>query len=437
VCGIVSMRVAGGLFSREAALRMTPVKSAMCPALLAVVLLAGAGSAPTDADDAWAAVRPRIVVLAQVESTEDTSPGVVTATCRITHVFKGSKDLQNKVFRVSSNENSMKAMDYISPPLKEGQIGIWPLRKWRGLLVREVRISAPYVPNPAREEISQRYEEARAWADAIEEFDKADKGQRLALLKRYALSEIAEVSSWAVHATAHVKPDGFMEFLDSLVSSSQLTLRGRIALDEVLCDLKGEIWQDSRERRELLQQCVSAQMTEFEARIVLRRLGASSQRKQIDHKFLFGLLKTAVANKGIPVRMRQSFCSLVAKNAKRNDDYEESFEYLTRLIKDGKEDKIQDGAAYAIRNFIALDDGRIDALKVLIGEIDNEVAIEALRGALYRAGERIPEWEEVVPGHTGGPDERLSRFLPALFALLAVLVGGLIFLLLRRKGRRA
>ena len=395
---------------------------------------------------------PKILVLAKVAKVEERTKGELSSTLEITRVFRGSPDLIGKKFSVISckpgRAGGLLAVVFV-PPLEEGEVGIWPLHVPQGdqspLIAWDSFYPRQYFhgPSPARKGTSERYEQALAWAEAVEAFSKADPNEQPALLRKYAVSDVPEVSAWAIHAIAVLKPPDFAEFLENLVSNQQLSVDAQVALDEVLSDLKGESWQQSEQRVDLLQKLVSRKVEEREARIAFGRLSVASQRHQITNDTLLPILKTAISNQGMPMAVRESCCALTGKVANRQKDYGQAFSLLVEVIRGQNEEKIQVQAARAIHGFILLTDERIAVIQSLLRDIRSDKVKEPLLERLKDAGVQVPEsiqGSEKSQVRERGPAEQQESvrgsanwLLPGLIIIGVVIAGVVLFLLLRRR----
>jgi hypothetical protein len=374
-----------------------------------------------------------ILVHAEVIEIKEDDNGVL-CTLKVTHVYCGPDNLLGRTFLAhSGNVHDIHGWS-ILPVLKSGEAGIWILKVSSEVGLMRVMWSGlfPGVRSPTREHVSPRYKQAKALAEAVEHVcKKAAHQESSELLKKYALSEIYEISAWAIRATGELKPEGFLEFLHSLVPNNQIPIESQVELDKVLSELEEKNWYESKERLALLQRWVSAEMEEEEANTAFSRLDNTALHGEIDDKTLLGFAKTLVSNQGLSVDLRRWWCCRFAREiVERGNEEREGFEFLISLVKEGSEEEIRIAAAYTVSSLITPNSERIPAVKALLPEVKDPEAVGALRSALEHCGVQLHPLEPPL-------GEANNHVLPGLIVGAVVLAGVVVFLLLRRKGMRA
>lgn len=325
------------------------------------------------------------VISAEVVQLRDRG-GTLDALLRISHAYLGPSELAGKTFTLSISKAGWGNLG-ISPPPRQHEIGIWVVSRERGVIEADFPAmhSLGLVALPARDGIAaNRFPEARAWAEAIEAAAKVAPGERINLLKRDALNGIHEVSAWAIFALDVANPEGIGQFFHDLIARDGFALGGQVTLDEVLCRRQGKAWLTSKLRREMLERWVRAKLPTFEAGLVLRRLDVSAQRAELNDETLLALVREAIANEGIPLPLRRHGFWIIGRIARKPDVGERLFAYMIEQIRGAKEREIRLGAAYAMKNFVPLDENRAKVVRDLRDRSEDAQLAKVLGEALER-----------------------------------------------------
>jgi hypothetical protein len=327
---------------------------------------------------------PNVLVEARV-ITIDEQEGVINATLQISRIYKGEIGPGDYTFNVSANKSGegMYGSSFL-PPLKQGDIGIWLVEPVAGKIVRDLAVGklSP-ITLPSRHGVDSRYAQTKLWAEAVEATSKASPENRLALLKDFAVSDVPEVSAWAVHAIANAKPQIATEaFYTEILRNGALSVGGQIALDEVLSEIRGDSWRISEERLNLLNRLVEGKGAEYEAGLIDNRLSVIAQHGEMDDRIVLNLLKKFADNQGFPVASRQNNIRLMGIISSRSKDEGMAFRHLIEVIQVSKEDEMKVAAAYTIKNFQSIDKNQLSIIQSLKATTTNKTVADALEEAL-------------------------------------------------------
>jgi len=333
---------------------------------------------------------PDILVRTEVISVSKPKRGWLESTLEINRVYKGPTELLGKKFTVESTSSGQGGTGMVYPPLQKGEVGIWQLYEKNGKLLVRWGGMAPtqVIPVPSRKGISKRYEQVKATAEAIQTVVNAPKDKSLKLLRYYVRSQIPEVSVCAIHIIAGLKDQKLMQFLKDLLDE-ELAVYGQVAIDEALSGAEdGQAWQCSSRRKHLLKRWVSEKMNYFDACRVVARLDDLAQHPgELDYPFILELVKTAIANEGIPVTERRSYLFPLRWIYEHSELGDECFDYLVELVARKEQQEIRIAAAYAIRNFVDLDQNRITVLEKAIGSLEDRELVEVITDAVNKKKE--------------------------------------------------
>jgi hypothetical protein len=327
---------------------------------------------------------PNVLVEARVITIEEQG-GVINATLQISRVYKGEIDSGDYTFHVSTNKSGQGMYGSSFPtPLKQGDIGIWLVERVADKIVRDLAVGklSP-ITLPSRHGVDSRYAQTKLWAEAVEATSKASPENRLALLKDFAVSDVPEVSAWAVHAIANAKPQIATEaFYTEILRNGVLSVGGQIALDEVLSEIRGNSWRISEERLNLLNRLVEGKGAEYEAGLIDNRLSVIAQHGEMDDRIVLNLLKKFADNQGFPVASRQNNIRLMGIISNRSKDEGMAFRHLIEVIQVSKEDEMKVAAAYTIKNFESIDKDQLSIIQSLKATTTNKTLADALEEAL-------------------------------------------------------
>jgi hypothetical protein len=339
-------------------------------------------------DDELERLLPETLVQATVVSVGEANRVEVDGTLEIDHVFKGSDDLVGQQCSVHYRRYTYGGGGRLMGTLKQGQIGIWALRRLDGKLsvLWPPSIATEGVAIPARKGISKRYWAVKAAAEVIESIVKADSNKRLKLLKKNTRSSTPEVSVVAVNIMAGLNDENLMGYLQGLLSDSKLTIAGQAAIDRVLSGSEGaEVWQNCSERKALLRRWVALELDEYEARTVRTRVDLTAQHPgSLDYETILNVVKTAMANEAMPMAERRNYLFALRCIYERSELGDQCFDFLVELVRDNKHEEIRLGSAYAIRNFVKLDDNRSAALEQVISGLQDDKLVEILTEAIAK-----------------------------------------------------
>ena len=335
-------------------------------------------------------VLPEGVLLVQATVTEIKDQEVRSiATVKISHVFRGPRRLIGNTFLVGTADIPPEGYDgTITPRLNARENGLWLLREIGDTIIHWRGSDLP-IAWPARKGITPRYEQAHQLAEAIEQVLKeASEEKQLRLLEAYAVDQTPEVSAWAVTVLGDLTIDEQLAgFLKRLLRNEQVTVTGQVALDEALLKIEKRDWQRSPERLRLLKTWVSANLSRYEADRVFRRLDLLAQHPKyegIEQAELIDLVRTAIANQGLPLESRRHAHIIIGCIPRRYEDDAPAFEFLLDVIQHAREQELRLDAARALR-WMSLDCGR----RAKVAAVQESLQDEKLANALQKIVERV------------------------------------------------
>jgi uncharacterized protein (UPF0147 family) len=247
------------------------------------ILLIAIAQAPAAAAEKKDPFHPQILVQAKairvVYSRDGEQPdGAQEVTFQIQHVYSGDAKLKGKTFQSGFSvawhnpENPT-----LSPPIKEGEVGIWDLSydddgkltvaSWNyGARSIEYRWGLA-TPTPARKITAEddyhvSYAFAVKWAGVVETIYTAAPAERPKLLRRQIFSDNPYVAAWSTLLLAQYAPADLIPYLKKIVEDPNLSVAAQVTIDHVLSTRNREKWLPSKQRAALLQRWFSGDITE-------------------------------------------------------------------------------------------------------------------------------------------------------------------------------
>jgi hypothetical protein len=315
-----------------------------------------------------------------------------TGTLTIQKVLAGDLDLRGRTFTCPSHDTPQQGSFVTIDPVPKFTIdekGVWIVYERNG----ELHPSA-WKLFPARDGISDRYDDAVALSRAIEEVQAADgDAERLARLRTFAYHEVPFVARWSVErieAAAKSKNAEAAEALRELAADSKVAFCAQIGLDQILCRLDDD-WGYSDERFELLKRVASAPLGELEAMHFSTRLGHIVQGNARRERFgmlldalpnsrLFELSRLTIRNDRIPIAHRPQGLAVLSIVARTPAIEPEAWEFAVEVLRGEFDPKLRLTVAKMLDKF-ELDDAR----RTTLHEIKEATDDDAIRTALDRA----------------------------------------------------
>lgn len=355
----------------------------LCVLVFGLVLVLREEARPV-ADSELDGVLSAIFVRATVVSTDGESQAEAEGVLEVTHVFKGPEELVGKKFAAHKRQFQYGGGGYFLAPMAKGLAGIYALKSTNGKLHIAWGWSYTGITLPSWEGFSDRFKQVEAAAQAIEAVVKARPMKRLSMLKEYARSVTPEVAICAVNIMGSLDDREVRNYLRGLPADKTLTVAAQVAVDEVLSGGDaGVAWQASQRRKHLLGQWVSGETDEYDASVVRTRVDLVAQHPGgLDYETILGLVKTAMENEGMPVSVRRNYLYPLRWIYERSELGDECFGYLVELVSENKHNEIRQGAAYAIRNFVDLDQQRVAVLEQIMAGLKDQQLRQILLEAI-------------------------------------------------------
>ena len=331
-------------------------------------------------------VLPEIIVEATVISLSEPNDVEQRGTLQVDHLYKGPKELFGKTFSVSIRMWSYGGT-YGGPMflLKKGEKGIWSLISSGSTLEVDWRAKG-ILDLPAREGFSKRYPQIKESVEAVEKLVNTEGIKRLSLLKDFVVSKTPEVSVCAIKILAGLNYKHLADYLNRLLTNKELTIPSQIKIDEVLSQASnGSIWQASEKRKNLLSKWVSVPLDDYESSVARTRIDLIAQHPgSLDYKTILSQVKTAIGNEGISVSERENYLISIRWIYESYEMGDECFDFLVKLVTENENMEIRRQAAYSIRNFIDLNDGRKSVLEDVISHLDVPELSEILEATIKK-----------------------------------------------------
>lgn len=298
----------------------------------------------------------QLLLVHAVAKEKETAKDGTTFTFEITHIYFGRKEDSPKTFRYfAPNRTEGDMTGIVTPPVSLFEDGVWLLKIHNDKQFFPLGRQQFGISWPVRKDIDRRYQQDLKLALAIEDVSRRPQENQFEALKEYSTSAIPEISSWAIQTIAQARPKDGEKFLNSLVINPKLGVAGQIALDEALVNLVGEKWIRSEKRSSIMEKWVSGDIDKYIASKVVSRFDIAHQLNEINNSLFVSLLSKFIKNKDAPVseRLNALFCVGIAYKSDRRN---ELFDLLLSQIKEADQKELKYGAAYALRNFVVLDE---------------------------------------------------------------------------------
>jgi hypothetical protein len=122
------------------------------------------------------------------------------ATLAINKVLYGDETVKGMVLTLPVYEIGGLGALILHPPLKQGEEGVWLVRRVDGTLIVDVVTMQtwPDLKLPARQALSDKdFKLAVQWADDVASLHKADRALRKDMLEKYRIGKNARTVAWA------------------------------------------------------------------------------------------------------------------------------------------------------------------------------------------------------------------------------------------------
>jgi hypothetical protein len=266
---------------------------------------------PADAADLCDALGVPFVVRGRVTSVT-TDRTTSTAVVHILYVYRGPAELAGKTFEdISRRTGVSRGLSPASPPLREGEEGLWTLSESTSGRGPRLLLDPWYPLFRARKDNSPRYPQAVALAEAVERLCHTPADRQVALAHDYALSETPELAVFAIRALARVRSSDADEVVDRLVADQRLNPAAQVALDDALTFSRDRTWVSSPQRQALLRRWVAGKPPAAGSPETVARFDDIVYHSGLDLATYLGLMKTAADNPAISPERRQQIVTHV------------------------------------------------------------------------------------------------------------------------------
>jgi hypothetical protein len=244
-------------------------------------------------------VRGRVVEVGQQQRVQ-TIPAVV----EIVHDYRGPARLVGQRFADFSGGVGTRGTG-ANPRLQVGEEGLWTLKDYpSGLGPNFAQTGLPF-SGRARKDHSPRYEQTIAVAEAVEKLSKTPAARQEALGHEYALSDIPELSAFAIRALVKARTADADAVVDSLLTNGKLMAASQAILDEALALSRDKAWLTSPQRLDLLHRWVGGKPPIAGSGEVITRLDDAVQHRGLDLPTYLGLMKIATDNVALSAERRR------------------------------------------------------------------------------------------------------------------------------------
>ena len=324
-----------------------------------------------------------IVVEARVKSCF--GPNHLTAAIEITHVYGGIVANNPGGFLVVQQVEGSTAAGLwrLSPPLKEGESGIWFLRQTADLQALYPAPGPPFAM-PARRELRLAgYEAVRQWAEAFGRVWRAPAQGRWQMLEALSRDRTPEVSAWAIDTLARSKPKEALPLLKELVRDKDVPVAAEVLIDGFLSAGEHAFWARSLERRVLFARWMAEPLEEPAAATAIYRIHAAYCDGAVSADDLLGLMVGAMRNPGMSPDAHNDAAWVIREDYRHATEGEHGkwFDAVTNLLALSTEPKESWTLAGALNAF-PLDDKQALRIRKLIPRIADSHSRELLQDAL-------------------------------------------------------
>jgi len=339
------------------------------------------GALPEGADR----ILPQIIVQGKVISIEH--EGIfVKGKIKILHVYKGPKNLIDKVFTARSCEGETDAKGDFTPEFKKGEMGIWPLDVYKKDIYyspySDSGGSVPFLYSAARSVAEYgiiTYDRAKEVAEAIEKFDKIHKGRKVDFLKKFVNSKNPLLSDFAVRFLGLIGNEENFKFLRKEITLGRPSFYGETVIDKILTE-NSPSWSKSEDRKKVFKKWVTQKIpidstVKIAYRNAFQQIWKAFKKGCIKERDFYILSKSGIENETIPIYSRSGCISSLSSIYNTVTDKDIKTEIFNKIIliiiKESEESKLKSGAIYSIR-YMSLSNEEIKRLKELSKEITDE-----------------------------------------------------------------
>lgn len=325
--------------------------------------------------------REYFLVFAHVVSIQKMENEAGLAIMEISHVYKGPENLKNKTFSLVVTEGGRFSV----PDLNVGEEGVWCVTIIKENL--QPQLGEHFgLWSPTRKKFDKvYYEHILRLADYIEGYEKTVAPEnKVAYLKKGAFNEVGEISAWAINELSYLNDEITNEYLYGLTDASDLSVLGKLKLDEVLSRVKSKEWSYAKERFEYLYSVFSMkEISKYESDKLCRYLGLLLQTR--DEKLFDEVLliaKKVLNNQDLDPEFRGSllrYFRLILSKDKYNDQIFDVFVTEIRNDSDGAE-----LALYSIKNDFIMDENKKEILIGLKKQIQNKDRVKIITEILEK-----------------------------------------------------
>lgn len=137
--------------------------------------------------------------------------------------------------------------------------------------------------------------------------------------------------------------------------------------------------------------------------MVLGHIGRLAQHEGLRYADVLDLVRRAIGNDSIPLELRRSSLWVVGAILEGQENSRLAFAFLTEQIKSAREERVRNGAAYVLRNFLKLDKAQRAEVRALAGLVDDEEVRRVLLEAVEASEQREDPPQESGAGAAGDP----------------------------------
>jgi hypothetical protein len=349
-----------------------------------IALVALAPAAAEDPKPVPALVRGRVTAVGERQQS-----GAVIATIEVVYVYAGPATILKGTFQDTQRGEGDYNGRAARSPFTVGEEGLWSIREVKGRLQIDSPGAWP-IRYRSRKADNPRHPQAVLVAEVIEKVAAAKLDDRFAILKPLLRNETTEVAAWAMKALGRSEGAAERDYIAGQCQKpdTSLPITVQIALDEVLVERKGTVWQASKPREALLVSWVDGKRGDDEAGQILSRVYMAYQGYALSAKAATELHIAAATNAGYSRASRQRAIGYLGSTARLRGEDEAAFDWLLEFARRGIEIELRRGAAETLRDYFALTPKREKRVEELLRtETDNAVRT-ALEQALKKAKER-------------------------------------------------
>lgn len=339
-----------------------------------------------------------VIVQATVEASEPAEHGGLISKQVVRHVYCGDIEVGTVFLERSSTTDRGMQGGMTFPPLAVGQEGLWRLRPsphedgqfaryaYSSLGVwwpvrRGIDAGTPFAqetPGTAEDEKLARealFDRVLQLAEALEKVWRSPaESERIELLKRYSMSDTAEVAVGCITILGEGSPHSLYAFAFQ-TEVNELPITAQTAIDELLMRFSRDEWKQQGRQQLLRSWQDSVSRGDEDAISILQYLSQAAQRMEIDGCELFELLKDAAASNttatDIRVRAAGLLCDVVSDSAVGAS----AFDLLAEILESGSATALEETSAFAISPVEKLNDERMAKL-ILLRDAYQEKALQ-------------------------------------------------------------